>query len=85
MPALIDKVQLTVWDQLVEFLSYEGWGNIVVISPYQQGRVLDLAHFLAQVVPMALLAKVMILSAFRRTLTVSYSSSTSSLVAILGS
>src|SRR5690349_5765544 len=51
MPAFIDKVQFTVWDQLVEFLSYEGRGNIVVISPYQQGRVLDLAHLLAQVVP----------------------------------
>ncbi len=50
MPAFIDKMQLTVRDQFVEFLANKGRGDRIIVSPHQQGRLFDLTDLFTQIV-----------------------------------
>src|SRR5580658_5317855 len=50
MATLINKMQLTVRDQLVEFLTYKWRGDRVVVTPDQQRGRLDLVDLFTQVV-----------------------------------
>src|ERR1043165_3871406 len=51
MPALVNKMELTVWDQLMKFPGNERWSNCIIIAPDETGWLLNLAYFFSQIVP----------------------------------
>ena len=50
MAAMVDKMQFTVRDQLIEFPAYKGRGHGVIIAPNQQRGLFDLVQFFPKII-----------------------------------
>src|SRR4051812_40648586 len=50
MPAFVDEVQFTIWDEPFKFLCYKRRSNSIIIAPDQAGRLFNPCQFVAQVI-----------------------------------